>query len=190
MASKYRGRIERDGDSKSSFLSQVFRIIASIVVLRCNRRALRTHKPLVPEEKDIAPPQADEPESERDSADNGDAPGHDNPGEGKEEKKDGGYRAPCGRLLPFGPMGEKEFLISTVRTGTHGLGPEPDDSHVDHGHRNADLAINERVLVFWWGCYWYGTVRAILKRSEHVTIKWQDTKLETTRYPTRLLLKL
>lgn len=107
----------------------------------------------------------------------------------------------------IGVWERRDEFLGVVRNGRRlGVGPEPDNRHVDTRNTVDDFKvcclttprahplpsgaqIGELVLVWHWGIWWHATIGYIARTRGTVTIKWPD-KSHAAGYLPRLIRKL
>lgn len=74
---------------------------------------------------------------------------------------------------PDRPLGDPERDIIGEDGSVRGAGPEPSNRATNTGYRFEDFAQGERVLVWWWGFWWFAKVQYCRKRDRTLSIAWE-----------------
>ena len=105
----------------------------------------------------------------------------------------------------IGVWERRDEYLGAIRNGRRlGVGPEPDNRHVDTRNTIEDFKVDsvlgwrrvihfvqvgELVLVWHWGIWWHATIHYIARSKGTLTIKWPD-KSHAAGYLPRLVRKL
>ena len=107
---------------------------------------------------------------------------------------DTSYRPDARRLFFHGlPLGIVDVDVTTQEIDGKevyvGHGPEPSNRWVNSRMRADQFDVGQEVVVWWWGVWWFATVRRIT-RSGRLALRFNWNKKEVSKFLPRLIYPL
>ena len=162
VADVFRGHISRD----SRRLENIINIVFGILAIQIGFNPLRVHTDIL------------------------------DPGAVRVARADGRARRiedrKAARLQHDGlPLGNPALDIDIVDGRPVGPGPEPDAKSVNTRCDSRDFHVGQRVLVWWWGLWWFATIRYVSSESRnYVNLRWEWSAGISLHYKPRLVRPL
>jgi hypothetical protein len=106
------------------------------------------------------------------------------------EAGDAKRRTEIEALGPGYPVGDPHTDIVFIDGEPYGRegDEEPDNGHIDTGHRLEEFAPGDAVWAWWWDLWWQATVQHVAARKGTLTIRWAWSHSVTSGYAPRLVL--